>query len=535
MARSWRLATVAAVALALPVAAAAEVPLPRLSPKADAVPAASIAPRGETFEAMAVPATIEAAIEAEVSTDVWLAVARYYAMRDYAPVWTEARAATLRARLAEAAYDGLDPEAYAVADYGDGIAERAREDVALTEAALRYARHAHSGRIAPTDVSRIMTMDPPKLRELRFLVRLGRAEDVVKTLESVHPQHAQYQRLRAALRKTLDSSVPQPPAVGDGPALKVGSSGPRVAILRARVGATVRRGADPEVFDQDLAVAVATWQRANGLGADGIVGPNTLRVLDGASEAEQAEALISNMERWRWMPRWLGNHHVFVNVPAYRVEVVDGGEATYTGRVVVGTPSNPTPIFSDEIEHIVVNPYWNVPYSIAKNEMLGGIRSNPAGYMAKRNYEVVFNGRVVNPATVNWNEATLRRVRIRERPGRGNALGAVKFLFPNQHAVYLHDTPSKHLFSRDRRAYSHGCVRVENPFEFAAALLSREPNLSGPGIERMVGGGEKWLNTQEHIPVHLAYFTREVTAAGNVVRLDDVYGFDSRTQRKLGL
>ncbi len=167
--------------------------------------------------------------------------------------------------------------------------------------------------------------------------------------------------------------------------------------------------------------------------------------------------------------------------------------------------------------------------------MLGALKSNPSGYMARRNYEVVFNGRVVNPASVTWNEATLRRVRIRERPGRGNALGSVKFLFPNTHAVYLHDTPSKSLFSRTRRAFSHGCVRVQNPFEFAEALLAREPNLSGRGVQRMVGGNERWLNTETHIPVHLAYFTREVTESGNVVRLDDVYGFDSRTQRKLGL
>ncbi|WP_226574469.1 L,D-transpeptidase family protein [Acuticoccus sediminis] len=538
--RSTRLATVAALTLAvsplaLPVMAAAEVPIPRLSPVSDTTPAASVAPGADTFEAMEAPSTIEAAIEAEVSTDVWLSVAQYYEMRHYAPVWTAERAAVLRARLAEAAYDGLDPEAYAVPRRGDSLRERAREDVALTEAALRYARHAHSGRVKPTDISRIMTMDPPKLNEMRFLVRLGRADDIDKTLESVHPQQAQYQRLRAALRKALDSSVVQPPAVGSGPALKLGSTGPRVAVLRTRLDATAPAGADAEVFDDSLETAVKAWQKDSGLGADGIVGPRSLAVLDAGLGGNDVDALISNMERWRWMPRWLGMHHVYVNVPAYRIQVVDAGKATYTGRVVVGKASNPTPIFSDEIEHIVVNPYWNVPYSIAKNEMLGGIQSNPGGYMARNNYEVVFNGNVVNPNTINWNEATLRRVRIREKPGGGNALGRVKFLFPNQHAVYLHDTPSKSLFDRPTRAFSHGCVRVQNPFDFAEALLAGEPNLSGRGLEKMVGGKERWLNTQKHIPVHLAYFTREVTDSGHVVRLDDIYGFDARTQRALGL
>ncbi|WP_139312731.1 L,D-transpeptidase family protein [Acuticoccus yangtzensis] len=540
------------LSLGLPLAAAftagpaaAEVPIPRLSPNTlrilpSTVPAASIAPGADTFEAMAAPATvapstIEVAIAREVDTDVWKSVAELYRLRRYEPVWTETRAATLRARLAEAAYDGLDPADYAVPEFGDSIAERAREDVALTEAALRYARHAHSGRIKPADVSRIMTMHPPQLKELRFLVRLSRAEDVAKTLESVHPQHAQYQRLRTALRRLIDEGAERPPVVGAGPALKTGVHDLRVAVLRTRIGAPAADGTPAELFDASLATAVAAWQRDNGLGADGIVGPRSLAVLDGVHAAADKDAIISNMERWRWMPRWLGLHHVYVNVPAYRVQVVDAGEPTYTGRVVVGTPSNPTPIFSDEIEHVVVNPYWNVPYSIAKNEMLSGIRANPSGYMARGNYEVVFNGRVVNPATVNWNEDTLRRVRIREKPGRGNALGSVKFLFPNEHAVYLHDTPSKHLFSRDRRAYSHGCVRVEDPFDFAAALLAREPKLSGPGIQRLVGGDQKWLNTETHIPVHLAYFTREVTDTGRLVILDDVYGFDARTQRKLGL
>lgn len=526
-------AVLAAAILAAPVAAfAADVPVPRLSPKSG-LAEASFSPRAPL--AMGPKLSLADAIRRELTVDVSLSVAELYARRDYAPVWTAERAERLRARLAEAAYDGLDPEDYFVPAAGDDVFSRAREDVSLTEAALRYARHAHSGRIDPRSISRIVDLDPPQLNEARFLNRIAIAGDVEGTLESVHPVHPQYHALRGALREALARQDVAPVAVGPGPMLKVGSEGPRVAALRSRLEATVMRGENPEIFDEALAEAVRAFQRANGLAADGVVGPRTLAVLDAAAEEDDVEAIASNMERWRWMPRHLGRRHVFVNVPAYRVEVRNAGETTFEGRVVVGRPANPTPIFSDEIEHVVVNPYWNVPHSIASSQMLGALRSNPAGYAARRNLEVVVGGQVVHPASVSWSAETLRRVRIRQRPGRGNALGNVKFLFPNEWAVYLHDTPERHLFRRESRAYSHGCVRVENPFDFAEALLDGDGRLTGRAVERLVGGGQKWLNTTRHIPVHLAYFTREVDADGRLVRHADVYGFDARTRRALGL
>ena len=506
-------------------AARAEVPVPRLPPDGGYT-AASVSEIAPTLEAMAPAATIEEQIEREATVDVSFAVAALYKSRGFAPIWNGERAATLRARLAEAAGDGLDPEDYEV-PAGLG---RASEDVALTEAALRYARHAHSGRIVPTTVSRLMLTPPPPFSDARFLRRLSRARNIGRVLESVHPQHPQYQALRARLRAILANRVDAPPAVGPGPALKEGTTGRRVAVLRSRMALP-----EGETFDGAVLTAVKAFQSSRGLRPDGIVGPRTLALLDEKTAAESTAALVSNLERWRWMPRWLGHHHVFVSVPGYRVQVVTDGRADYSGRVIVGQPSNPTPIFSDEIEHIVVNPYWNVPFSIASNEMLNAIRANPSGYFARRNYEVVSRGKVVDPSSVSWTEANLRKVRIRQRPGDGNALGSVKFLFPNDQAVYLHDTPSKGLFSRSSRALSHGCVRVDQPFEFADALLAEEPGLSGAGLKRMVGGSQKWLNVHPHIPVHLTYFTREVTPDGRIVRYDDVYGYDARTQRALGL
>lgn len=521
----------AALAGAAPVARG-EVPVPRLSPKSAVAEARfTVAAPLEMGPRVSLPR----AIERELTVDVSLSVARLYERRGFEPVWDAAREAALRARLADAAGDGLDPAAYFVPQDEGDVFSRAREDVSLTEAALRYARHAHSGRVDPRSVSRLVDLDPPRLNEARFLNRLAVAGDVAGTLESAHPVHPQYHALRDALREALRTRHVTPPAVGSGPNLRVGSRGERVAVLRSRLGATVRRGEDPQVFDAALGEAVRAFQRANGLAVDGIVGPQTLAVLDAGLGEDPVAALVANLERWRWMPRHLGRHHVFVNIPAYRVEVREGGETTYEGRVVVGRPANPTPVFSDEIEHVVVNPYWNVPYSIAASQMLGPLSRNPSGYAARRNLEVVANGRVVSPASVAWNRDTLRRVRVRQRPGRGNALGAVKFLFPNEWAVYLHDTPQRHLFRRSRRAYSHGCVRVQDPFDFAEALLSREPDLSGARLERQAGGARRWYNTARHVPVHLTYFTREVDGRGDLVRHADVYGWDGRTRRALGL
>jgi murein L,D-transpeptidase YcbB/YkuD len=528
------LAAAMTLATALAPRAVAEVPVPRLPPQPGVAPASLTVDVGHP----AAPRTeipLPEAIERELKVDVSNATAALYERRDHRPVWDEARAKALRARLAAAALDGLDPADYFVPHAAEGVFSRAAEDVSLTEAALRYARHAHSGRVDPKRVSRIIDQVPPALNESRFLNRLAIAGDVAGTLESAHPVHPQYRALREALRAALAEGPPQAVPVGSGPNLRIGARGPRVATLRSRIGATVRRGEDPEVFDAGLAAAVRAFQRENGLGVDGIVGPRTLGVLDEGLSESPVAAIVSNMERWRWMPRHLGRHHVRVNIPAFRVRVERAGETIYDGRVVVGRPGNPTPVFSDEIEHVVVNPYWNVPYSIAVGEMLGGFRANPSGYAARRNLEVLVGGRRVDPAALTWNASTMRRVRIRQRPGRGNALGRVKFLFPNDYAVYLHDTPSKHLFRRTRRAYSHGCVRVQNPFDFADALLAGTDRLSGPGLERMTRGPRRWMNTERHIPVHLTYFTVEVNEDGDLVRHGDIYGFDRRTQRALGL
>jgi len=291
---------------------------------------------------------------------------------------------------------------------------------------------------------------------------------------------------------------------------------------------------DPEFFDAALKEAVLAFQRENGLHADGIVGPRTLLALNAVADDGMAVSdIVANMERWRWLPRDLGAFHVKVNIPEFKVRIVRDGEVVHETRVVVGKPSNQTPVFSDEIDHLIVNPYWNVPYSIASQELLPSIRANPTGYMARRNYEVLAGGRVVSPASVDWQSVNLRSVRIRQRPGAGNALGKIKFMFPNRHSVYLHDTPSKRLFGRSSRAFSHGCVRVQDPFDFADALLQLDPQWDKAALQRLFGPRERRVNLERPVPVHLTYFTAHVDAAGKLQRRPDIYGHNARLTKAL--
>ena len=274
-----------------------------------------------------------------------------------------------------------------------------------------------------------------------------------------------------------------------------------------------------------------TFQESLGLQVDGVIGPATVAALNGGA-ATTKEDILANMERWRWLPEDLGDFHVHVNLPEFRLFVENGTTATgyevaYTTRIVIGTPKNQTPVFSDEIEHVVVNPYWNVPSSIAKNEIAPHLAANP-GYLASQNMELLSGGRVINASAIDWSSTNVNNFRIRQRPGAGNALGKIKFLFPNQHDVYLHDTPSKSLFARSYRAYSHGCMRVQNPMEFAAALLAHEPVLTVAELESEVGGSERWNNLDRHIPVHITYFTLRVDADGTIRSYGDVYGYNKK-------
>ncbi len=474
----------------------------------------------------------------------------FYGARGFEPVWltknqvgkvTFSPAAQKIITIFNKSYlEGLRPadyltDALSLDAAAANPARLAALETAFSAAAMRYAKNAFSGRVKPSSVSHSITQKPPELDGAKFLLQLAAASEPDKLLLSLSPTNREFVALKSALARALKDNEAEPIIIANGKILKAGMSDKRVSVLRQRLDLPVSETGDnneeSNVYDAELVAAIRAFQLNMGLIVDGIVGPATIAALNGAT-APSRQDIIANMERWRWMPRDMGDFYVFVNIPEYRLTIVRNQETTFQTRVVVGKRQFQTPVFSDEIENIVVNPYWNVPSSIARREIGPAIIKNP-GYLAANNMELLSGGQVINASLVDWSTTSINKFRIRQRPGRNNALGTIKFLFPNEHAVYLHDTPSKYLFSRSQRAYSHGCVRVQDPMAFAQALLVNEKNLSRTSLEKQFGAKERWNNLATHIPVHLAYFTLRADKDGNIRSYGDVYGIDAKLKQML--
>lgn len=471
----------------------------------------------------------------------------FYGARHFEPLWLNETdkgvvfskaAQDVVALFEEAHLQGLDP-----ADYlGEGLDPSAAagdpQALAALEARfsasiLRYANDAYSGRLDPRTVSGFIDIAPKSVDEGDLFARLAGAADPAAVLMSYHPRHREFVALRDLLARHYAGEIEDLPPIADGKLIKLGTTDLRVPMLRERMGVALAEGADPALYDAALAAAVEAFQGQMGLNPDGVVGPATVAAINGANGASRAE-IVANMERWRWMPEDLGAFNVFVNIPEFRLDVNREGRSVWNTRVIVGTAENQTPVFSDMIRHVVTNPYWNVPSSILRAEIFPQVSRNP-NYIASQNMELLYQGNAVDPWMVDWSRATPSMFRVRQKPGTSNALGQVKFLFPNSHDVYLHDTNARYLFERSMRALSHGCVRVQDPFGFAEALLQHEPDLTVASLESTLGGNERWFNMDRQVPVHLTYFTLRIDADGTVRSFADRYGHDAAMIGMLGL
>ncbi len=441
--------------------------------------------------------------------------------------------------------EGFRPSDYLTADLdvaaaGTDPMKLAALETAFSSAAIRYAQDAFGGRISPLDVDKNWTITPKRINEAEMLVKLAASTEPDKLLLALSPTQPEFLGLKAALAKfyagaVMDAAITIP----EGKLLKPGMQDERVTLLRQRLDVpepdipeTAGTSSTVDVtYDDALVEAVKVFQETLGLNGDGVIGPATVAALNGGS-ATTKEDIVANMERWRWEPNEYGDFRVTVNIPEFRLWIMNEDDVFYTTRVVVGTAKNQTPVFNDQIRHIVVNPYWNVPTSIVNNEIKPNLLANP-GYLAGQNMEMLSGGKVVNAAAIDWTQTNINRFQFRQKPGPNNALGKVKFLFPNQHDIYLHDTPAKSLFARSFRAYSHGCVRVENPFEFAEALLKLEPGMTVDTLKAAFGPNERWFNLKNKVPVSLSYFTLRVDPDGTIRSYGDVYGMNQRLKELL--
>jgi len=476
------------------------------------------------------------------------ALVSYYTERGFKPLWVTEDGLNDNGRaliegIRQAGEFGLDAKDYTLPDADEfktykGYPAKwlANSEVTLSYALLAYARDARGGRLDPNSLSRYIDYKPPLLDPLAVMEAVEKAAEPNAYLADLHPKHEQFIRLKKALAAERAKAGETKPVVflPSGPSLKYGMTHPQVALLRRRLGVPEPTGyGDTKVdtrdyFDDALAEAVAAFQKEKGLMADGIIGPQTRRVLNRRLQG-RAKTIIANMERWRWMPEKLGKRYVQVNIPEFRFRIMSGSKLIHSERVVVGKVTNKTPIFSDEMETVIFNPYWYPPVSIVRNEILPGARQNPE--FIYRNGLQISNadGRPIDPESIDWYYAEAGQMFFRQPPGPGNVLGVVKFLFPNRHQVYMHDTPTKSLFDKPVRTYSHGCMRVRDPRKFAEIVLNYDKGWSRARIERMIASGENQPVTLDtKLPVHVTYFTAVVDDDGKLNIDDDVYQHDAR-------
>lgn len=449
---------------------------------------------------------------------------------------------TMIATLQDAASWGLNADDYAVPDLAH--AAGAVDDDLLTAAearlslaAMQYAIDARGGRIPNPEslLSTYLDRKPATLDCEKLLKGLLEASDRAAYLQSFQPKQPQFLKLRAKLAQLRSEGPAATPApIPEGPLLKPGKSHAQVALVRARLkiaapAAGSSGSSSPDFYDDALAAAVVAFKEKNGLSPANANITNALRkALNVHNEIGEA-TLIANMEEWRWMPEDLGALHISVNIPEFLVRLVKDDKVIFEERIVSGKPETQTPIFSNMMRTVVFQPRWNVPESIKIKEMLPGLRAggNP---VAKEGLVMMKNGRKISPLSVDWSRADIRNFELYQPPGPRNALGIVKFLFPNKHAVYLHDTPVKSLFNARVRTFSHGCMRVRNPLSFAQAILKQDKGMEEDEVNRLATSGpeENEMKLDHPIPVHVTYFTALVSDDGNVETFADVYGHEKR-------
>jgi murein L,D-transpeptidase YcbB/YkuD len=487
---------------------------------------------------------------------------QFYARRGQRLAWSSDAGAllpeadTLVRTLTEARRDGLDPEVYAVASIerlhsslkkdaagDDAVARRADLDLLLTTAFFRYASDLSTGRVHPNEIRPEWMTEPPELDLAAALDQALAARDLDRLLESLPPPHLGYGRLRdalAELRKTADAGGwPQVPA---GPALKKGTRGARVAVLRQRLGvrsgplAAVTGKKDSAVFDARLDEALRDFQERHGIEPDGIAGKATLAALNVPVE-ERIRQVELNLERWRWMPRRLGDPHVEVNVPGFELRLVRGDQTELSSRIVAGSAFTPTPIFADRIVALVANPSWSVPRELAVREYLPELRLDPKLFLRhgihiyeapKKDEEL----REVDPERVKWKRVDADEFDyvLRQDPGPDNALGRMKFQLTNDFQIYLHDTPARTAFDQTSRDLSHGCIRVERAHDLAQAILGdAAPRLE----EALQTSDERSIPVRPPVPIQILYLTAWVDPEQGLRFAPDVYEFDPPQQAAL--
>ena len=489
----------------------------------------------------------------------WGVLQRVYEDREYRPIWIRGARPAGRARelvraICRSGEEGLRPGDYDLAGLGAALrkldagkrpdpADLAALDLRLTTLMLAVGTDLLSGRLDPRTVDDGWYLTRRRSSVDSTLRAALADDDSPDVLESLRPTQKEYDELLEALRDYREilrqggwGTVPA------GKALAPGDTGERVAALRRRLQATgdLASGGDGDEFDRDVAGAVARFRVRHGLPADSVADRATIGAMNVPVETRIRQIEI-NLDRYRWLPAELTERYVLVNIPDYHLYAYDDGKRTFEQRVIVGEQyQNATPVFADSMTYVVFRPEWNVPPGILAREILPALQDDDDYDLAARGLEVVdSSGRVVkDPSEIDWDDVDTADLhyRIRQKPGPTNALGRVKFMFPNRFNIYLHDTPSRKLFDRERRTLSHGCVRVEDPVQLAGFVLNGQEGWDQAKIEEAMdpsAKGNRMVPLAEPLPVYLLYLTAFVRD-GEVHFRNDPYGKDRRAMGRVG-
>ncbi len=513
--------------------------------------AATLTASGQTVDVA--PATPAARLVQTLAASANADVRNFYAPNGYTLVWTRNGGVTPQAQFAialleSASAKGLDPADYDGGQWTSRVASLrgdealAAFDVALTKAFMRYASDVRIGRVHPSEVQFALDVDAHKVNLAAFTAQAVNADDLCSLISSIEPQHDDYRRLIAALAKyrAMEKSAKDDAALPMVAKLAPGQSydalAQLAAILRHQGDLAANASVNGNVYEGAIVDAVKHFQSRHGLDADGVIGKTTFAQLN-TPVSRRIEQIEWALERWRWIPSQLDGPAILVNIPEFTLRARGQGDEL-TMRVVVGKAAgHRTPVFDGDIKHVVFRPTWSVPPSIQRNEIAPKL-ARDGGYLSRNNFELVDDaGRVVGTSV---NGERLRAIRngslhVRQKGGHSNALGLVKFLFPNDNNVYLHSTPQQELFSRARRDFSHGCIRVEDPTALAAWTLRAQPEWTKEKIAAAMRGKQEdvYVKVERPIAVYILYATAVAAPNGEVSFYDDIYGHDVQLAKVL--
>ena len=467
----------------------------------------------------------------------------YYENHDFQPIWNDRELREdLFSQIENIDDDGLSPEDYhytalqeILSQLQDASSEKRTEaEILLTEAFLKLSDHLYSGKTDPRKLHEIWGT-PLNAVNTDSLLQVAIDENEVREiLEKLRPKTEHYTGLKRKLRDVKsDSSKSSVEKIAFEKMVRPGENSLIIPSVTRKLQELkyLEKTSDSSLYDHTIQQAIKSFQKDHALEVDGIIGAGTVSELNKTKE-ERIRQIEVNLERWRWYPRDLGDHYILINIADFELTRVRNGEVEDSRKVMVGTQSRKTPVFSDKIKYVVLNPTWTIPPTIRKRDVIPGMRKN-SNYLKSKNIDVYSGGQKLDPASINWNSSEPYNYTYRQESGPTNPLGIVKIIYPNEYLIYLHDTPSKNLFSKNSRAQSSGCVRVEGALELAKFLLDDQPEYTSEAIDEMLESGEtKELAVKKDVKVHHFYWTA-FTKNDSLYFRNDIYDLDQKIWKAL--